>query len=760
MNSMTHVFKSECLDVDGLFEGCSTFDAYMQKLAAQAPAALTADYIKHGFGALVEAIILSERRTMRIKDYQLLPTCQVAIDNDGAENGGFGVDGLGKKSSGKKVAVMACYVEDPTTLLTANGNHLTTFRSNAFEKYGIDKNEPKALRIFSNAAGLNENTEDQYFAGNLTTFYFKSDIETIINGNNKFWIRIKNWMKSKDNANIRGPLILRPFQKKGSNKIFENSIGQVILPTGTGKSLIAIDAIHREIEKAKAEGDNTPVILIMTPRIVLTYQLLGETISYMKSKRQDAQYFNLNSGKFDDDSIKRAMASEGLPVRDVPSGTKSKDVRKSYLQAVKNGVPFIISSTYQSAPRLLHVKIEVMVEGKKGKMIKAKQNLPIRMAVHDEAHNLVEGIGRFSTGDKIDVLKLIADKKIFLTATPAWSKSDEVTGMNNVLEYGEELFRCSPKEMIEAGEIVPPYIHQVIVDEYKMKDKIVKLTKGELIGDDLERNGEFMAVVIEESFNEHLKLVKQYSCAPDKIGAKLLVICRGDDTFQGFFNSSAFEAMRLNRKDIKFFGISSRYGAWIDGDRVRIAGGWYKEQFMMALRNLKPTDNAVILHIDMLGEGIDVPGMTGVLPFRDLGDIKSCQTLGRAMRLVTDDRNSFYSGEREARDTSKMIKPLAWVVIPVYSSNHEEIKAKVIEIAQNIRDTMGYSPFEWGHAATGGAAKVIGPEGVDHGIPMEGNFTHIIENPYFVALTNPLIHGSINGHEDKDFFEIVRKYIK
>jgi predicted helicase len=480
----------------------------------------------------------------------------------------------------------------------------------------------------------------------------------------------------------------------------------------------------------------------MTPRIVLTYQLLGETMSYLKAKNIDAQYLNLNSGVFDDDAIKEAMAEQGLPIRDVPSTTTVKEIEFYYEKAVKDKVPFIISATYQSAPRILSTKI------------------PIHMAIHDEAHNLVDGIGRFSTTAKIDVLSIEGAKEIFLTATPAFSASDNGTGMNNEKEYGKEIYRKSPKEMIDAGEIVPPYIHQVIIDEYKMKkNKAVALTNDNLMSVDIEKDVEFMTLVIEESFNEHNKKVKQYSCKPEKIGAKMLVVCRGDDTFQGFFASEGFKIMKENRKDIKFFGISSKFGAWIDGEQVPVQGGWYKEQFMLALRNLKQEDNAIILHIDILGEGVDVPGITGVLPFRDLGTIKSCQTLGRAMRLVPEDRMSFYNGDREARDTSKMIKPFAWVVIPVYSINHKDMEERVMKIAKQIRDDIGFSPFEMGDSGTGGGTHIDLQTNPSKGKrPDELTIKHVVENPYFTCLTEKAINDSINGNDEVDaFFAIIKK---
>lgn len=370
---MKHVFKSECPSIKDLFENCSSFDAFLANLRKQVPLVKTSNYLKHGFEALVEAVILCEKKALRLRDYTPQPSC----DND------LFVHGVGAKSKGSKVGVMVCLAEDDDIPLTSNANHLTTFTSNAVEKFGVKIDEDKGMRIFTNAHSLHESTSEQFFNDKSVEFYLKSDIEKIVNGNEKFWTKFEKMMgEVEDNEETMvavpkkaSSIRLRDYQKEASQTIANNTIGQIILPTGTGKSLIAINAIHNEIETLRATN-KSPCILIMTPRIVLTYQLLGDVINYFKDIGTDAQYLNLNSGEFDDDKIKDAMDKLGLPVRDIPSTTTAREIAFYYDKAVKDGVPFIISSTYQSAHRIAISKV------------------PIHMAIHDEAHNLV--VGRFA----------------------------------------------------------------------------------------------------------------------------------------------------------------------------------------------------------------------------------------------------------------------------------------------------------------------------------------------------------------------------
>ena len=282
--NLKHVFKNECPNVDELFDGCDTLDKYFENLKKKRGSVKTARYMEHGFEALVEALIKCEKRVMRIQKYSPLPSC----------NNDLFVHGNGEKSSGKKIAVMVCLTDDSDVPLTSNANHLTTFASNAVTHYGVEVNEPKAFRIFSNAKSLHDNTKEQFFNDKSSAFYLRDDIAGIIDKNQKFWLRFKNMLKGVEKVKSNSLVTLRPYQNGASSSISTNTIGQIILPTGTGKSLIAIDSIYNEICMLKGQS---PVIMIMTPRIVLTYQLLGEVVTFLKNRDVDAQYLNLSSGK-------------------------------------------------------------------------------------------------------------------------------------------------------------------------------------------------------------------------------------------------------------------------------------------------------------------------------------------------------------------------------------------------------------------------------------------------------------------------------
>jgi hypothetical protein len=99
----------------------------------------------------------------------------------------------------------------------------------------------------------------------------------------------------------------------------------------------------------------------------------------------------------------------------------------------------------------------------------------------------------------------------------------------------------------------------------------------------------------------------------------------------------------------------------------------------------------IILHIDILTEGIDVPGITGILPFRSLKKSKFIQTLGRASRMSPDDLESFEIGEYTHTDLDLMFKPYAWILIPDIAG--EDSAQDIKDLVKELR-TYGFDPRE------------------------------------------------------------------
>jgi superfamily II DNA or RNA helicase len=726
-----HVFKAEIAGhQEELFKDCNTLDTFLLQAKMLETDVKTEKLSQHAFESLVEALIFNKRL---LNQYEVLSSAESDLM----------VHGKGINKDGQSATVVAIYVDNPYTPLTANVNHITTFLANSRAHYKI---EPKkdSFFIFSNSVAVHEKTYAQFIEGmnlkDCVSLVMKADIEAMINGNKEFWDYFKNELVEPTDiveqkitkSFCEEKKSLRKHQIKQLQAAKRNKIGIILSPTGTGKSITEAAIIEDEISKTK-----TPVCLICTPRIGLTEQLIRMTFEHLRDRNINAQYLSLNSGNLDADEFKKEMARHGLTVTDIPSTTSSDEVKEYYLKAKAAKVPFIIGATYQSAWKMKEIRV------------------PIDVMICDEAHNLVSCIGRFSTEAKDEVRNLKADRKYFFTATAAYTDSPEGTGFQNEKLFGKQICVMSPKEAIEAGEIVPPYIHKVDIDICKIRNNLkLPLTDDNLDDRDIEDNIEVSAYLLADAYRQHRSKIKEKSVDPDKIGAKLLVVCKGEPSFVGLLNSETIKALKNEFPGLELYGISSASGAYINGSQ-RLENG-YKHEFMRALRELPDEKDAIIFHIDMIGEGIDVSGISGVLTFRELGAIKSTQTLGRAMRLCNIDRAKLYNNEIKPCEFDKMVKPYAWVVIPICSLNQQDMESRMVELARDMRTQLGYLPFEnaSGEAMRGTPKETFSKE--DHTFgkkPDEMRLLHLIDYPIFLRLAE---QGIDKARNSKKALEIIK----
>ena len=96
----------------------------------------------------------------------------------------------------------------------------------------------------------------------------------------------------------------------------------------------------------------------------------------------------------------------------------------------------------------------------------------------------------------------------------------------------------------------------------------------------------------------------------------------------------------------------------------------------------------------MVAEGLDVPGITGVMPIRNLGKIKFLQNMGRGTRLHIEDRNNLETGVMKVGEYAKYIKPNCWVILPYCLDNKEDFIERNIEIICSLRSDYGFDPSE------------------------------------------------------------------
>ena len=457
--------------------------------------------------------------------------------------------------------------------------------------------------------------------------------------------------------------------------------GQFCYPTGTGKTLAEAHVIIEHIKS----GDRG-IYVVLVPRIMLGQQLFSEIwFELVVRAGIDCRFFSLHSGRSqtlraitkrhrkgsqyetkdeievadeaeDSKLVYQHLRSLGLTEKNLKenfeSSTSSIKLRAEIEKAENEGRPLVVISTYHSSERITSALEET----------KDHEARELSVLIADEGHNAV-AVGFTS------VHEIPAQKRLYFTATRKLTDGGaEGHGMQNEEKFGPVLDALSPAGAVVRGLIVRPRVHYV-----------------EIAGVTDENETDADAKAIEAAFIAHSKVT-------NGIGAKLLVACRGTINIKMIVeHSEYFARLRATRPNFKVFDVSSLYGARINGKIVE------REAFLAHLQALTDADEAVVLHYDILSEGIDVPGITGVMPLRALGTSKFLQMLGRGTRLHSTDRAMIGIDEAKAIENAAkldwMVKPCAWLVLPCYGSYGGEIQAAAEVYVRQLR-TFGWIPGE------------------------------------------------------------------
>lgn len=411
----------------------------------------------------------------------------------------------------------------------------------------------------------------------------------------------------------------RDHQRDALKVLKGKDIGQVTIPTGTGKTRIQV-SLHVEDMIAKTKKGKTGVYVISAHRLALCSQLLEDLIeiAIMCGLKFDLLY--VGSERFNDDKVHFHYRSQGFTkyVANTTNTTSKFDVQKAAETAKNLNRHLLVVSTYHS----FH-KLETIPE--------------IDICTYDEAHIALQD----NFTENISLIKERIKREFFFTATRKVFGED--LGMNDESFFGEVLYEQPPKEMVERGEIVPPKIHSIRLDGDPVETG------------DLE-NMSMMRRVITEGFVNHRAAIKRYSKYPKKLGAKLLVTFRGSKDMMALHDDPEFRVWCRSQK-VNVVLVSSAHGNYFNFEDTR------RSKVIDIMGDLKDEEDALLFHIDILTEGIDLPSITGVLPFRDLSKSKLLQNIGRGARLLKEDRKNLYGGKIKPKEYDKMVKPYCWVLL-------------------------------------------------------------------------------------------------
>ena len=196
--------------------------------------------------------------------------------------------------------------------------------------------------------------------------------------------------------------------------MWQNDKGQVIIPTGGGKTICMIDDAITNME-VRHHGQT---FVVVAPRILLAEQLCKEFLELL-SPGHNAHVMHVHSGDVE-----------------FFHTTNPEQIHLFANTARTAGENCIIFTTYHSLHKVQAADIEV------------------NTIYFDEAHNSVQrnffpATEHFSTD---------ADRCYFFTATPKHSVTIFKPGMNDTAVYGNVICNVPAPQLVEEGYILPPKV--------------------------------------------------------------------------------------------------------------------------------------------------------------------------------------------------------------------------------------------------------------------------------------------------------------
>lgn len=276
-----------------------------------------------------------------------------------------------------------------------------------------------------------------------------------------------------------------------------------------------------------------------------------------------------------------------------------------------------------------------------------RSDIHVNTIYFDEAHNSVqrhffEPTKHFSAH---------ANRCYFFTATPKHSTVASKPGMNDGAIYGSVICNVSAPELVEGGYILPPQVQVHSMNVHRDKEFAA------------ERD---CMTLLDTILNEdHME--KVLVAAPN---TKVLIRMLAETDFMTEVQSHGYDVM----------WITAKYGAFINNQKVG------REVFFDTLTKWgKDSEKKfILLHYSILSEGINCPGLTSCVLMRNMDYIAMAQTIGRVIRLHTDDARRLSEGTLVPGQLKDYHKAYGFVHVPVYSNTGITTAKKLQAVVDTI----------------------------------------------------------------------------
>lgn len=208
--------------------------------------------------------------------------------------------------------------------------------------------------------------------------------------------------------NTKPMISLRPHQLRGVDAMSKHNKGQLIKPTGAGKTLTMIADALKEFAK-----ETPQTIVVVCPRILLAEQLSSEFLEFIVN----AEVLHVHSGETHHES------------------TTNPDTIRQWVDT-HNSRHKLVFTTYNSLQRLVDAEIDV-------------DTIYFDESHHSVKRNFFPATEHFSAN---------ANRCYFMTATPKHSLTVSKPGMNLPEVYGNVICQVPAPELVDQGYILPPKV--------------------------------------------------------------------------------------------------------------------------------------------------------------------------------------------------------------------------------------------------------------------------------------------------------------
>ena len=211
-----------------------------------------------------------------------------------------------------------------------------------------------------------------------------------------------------------------PHQQKALDVMKNEDVGQIIVPTGGGKTMIMMEDLLRDIDYSYGQPT---VSIVVAPRLMLSQQLCDDFTEHCRNRKNfnknQIQIVNVHSGK----------GSKFFTT------TKPRDIKDVVRFNLLNDRHTVLFTTYHSLHRIVDC------------------NMRVHNVYYDESHNSTAK----SFYTSVEAMAKRTHRCYYFTATPKHSYRHD-RGMNNDDVYGKIICDIPAPELVEKGCILPPTV--------------------------------------------------------------------------------------------------------------------------------------------------------------------------------------------------------------------------------------------------------------------------------------------------------------